>query len=138
MSKLTKGMYGMGTEFRSMSNLFGLRCGQKRRGMGLMIQSSVWYNKAGEKLGFGDLSVKDFQRISKELEDGEIFIVIDGRNSLKGSLGIDYMAEYAQYIITRNQMYCFDSWSPEEEVWEIQMGGLQYKVLKSGDLKSMI
>ena len=79
MAQLIKGMYGH--EFKPTCNLFGLYCGQMRGGDAKMTHNSGWYNKSGEKLGFGDLSVKDFKKISKELEKDELFIILGESDS---------------------------------------------------------
>jgi hypothetical protein len=74
MVQLTKGMYG--TEFNRTSSLFGLRCGQMSRGQSKITHNSGWYNKSGEKLGWGDLSLKHFKRIADEIAEDELFIVL--------------------------------------------------------------
>ena len=74
MKRLKKGLYGH--EFRHTSNLFGLGCGQMSAEGGRVIKNGGWYNRSGEKLGWGDLSVEDLRRISCELEDGELFIIL--------------------------------------------------------------
>src|SRR6185369_424422 len=85
-----------------------------------MIKNAGWYNKAGEKLGWGDLSTDDFFRIRRELEDGEMFIILSERDSFwnfatqPGLLGhnvvtkpdveapgVDYVAAKARYIIIK-------------------------------------
>ncbi|MEK7595986.1 MAG: hypothetical protein AAB564_00320 [Patescibacteria group bacterium] len=154
MAQLTNGMYGH--EFYSTSNLFGLRCGQMRGGDTKMTHNSGWYNKSGEKLGFGDLSTKDFQRISSELENGELFIILGEldsfwnfviRPSLIGSMartkptveasGVDYVAEHARYVIARNQLYRIDRYGDsKEEISEWR--GLQFKVLKPAAVKLLM
>lgn len=122
--RLTKGMYG--TEFRNTDcPLFGIKCGQMR---GDPISSdSGWYNQLGEKLGWGDLSPEDFQRISEQLELDEIFIILSKQDSfwkfvehigIIGSLskttptaeapGIDYVSEHAIYIISPGKCYRVD------------------------------
>ena len=77
--QLKKGMYG--EEYNQTGNLFGLRCGQ-HRSIEKITHGSGWYNSVGEKIGWGDLSVKDFERISEELNFGEIFIVLSEYLSL--------------------------------------------------------
>ena len=154
MAQLTKGMYGH--EFHSTSDLFGLRCGQMRGGDAKMTHNSGWYNKSGEKLGFGDLSTKDFQRISSELEDGELFIILGESDSfwnfvtrpgLIGSMaqtkptveapGVDYVAEHAMYVIARNQLYRIDRYGDSKEETS-EWRGLQFKVLKPDATRSLM
>lgn len=74
---LTKGMFG--SEFNS-NTFFGLRCGAMR-GQNKMGHNNGWYNKAGEKLGWGDIDAKDFKNIQKELEEGQLFILLGEHDS---------------------------------------------------------
>jgi hypothetical protein len=123
MTQLTKNMYG--TESRRTGNLFGLACGQMRGRQ--FVHNGGWYNKAGEKLGWGDLSVDDFMTIALELEEGEVFIVLHERASfwqfvtrpgLLGSdaqtavdinsPGLDYVSENAAYIIAPCEIFVVD------------------------------
>ena len=71
--RLTKGMFGH--EFApAQGALFGFRAGQMRSND--YVHNGGWYNKAGEKLGWGDLSEEDMVRLMQELEDGEFFIIL--------------------------------------------------------------
>lgn len=153
MVQLTKGMYGHEFHY-SKGDLFGLRCGQMRGDDAKMTHNSGWYNKSGEKIGFGDLSTKDFQRISSELDDGELFIILGEsysfwnfvtRPGLIGNMaqtkptveapGVDYVAEHAMYVIARNQLYLiFKDLREETSEWQ----GLQFKVLKHDAVKSLM
>jgi len=141
MAQLTKGMYGQ--QFQRVSKVFGLSCGQIRSRPDKTTHNSGWYNKLGEKLGWGDLDVDDFRRISSELENGEFFIILGeqdsywrlhetGRAHLEEAPGVDYVAEHAMFIITQGQLYFVnDSGFREEETKD--MYSLQFKVLNGHD-----
>lgn len=120
MSRLVKGLYGH--EFRSESRLFGLICGQMR--VMELVHNGGWYNQHGEKLGWGDLSKDDLNRIKAELEPGEIFVVLPEHASfwnfvthpgMIGSMsvvkpdeqapGVDYIREHCSWIITPGKIY---------------------------------
>lgn len=123
MPRLTKGVYGH--EFDHIQEgPFGLRTGQTRFGIGKITHNSGWYNKLGEKLGFGDLSSGDFERIKAELQEMELFIILNEhdsfrnfviRNGVIGGMaavdqsveapGIDYVAELCRYIIAKGRVY---------------------------------
>lgn len=76
--RLIPGMFG--SEFNPVEGTpFGLRCGQMRTND--FIHNGGWYNAAGEKIGWGDLSPSDFLRITKELVDGETFIILSETDS---------------------------------------------------------
>jgi hypothetical protein len=141
MIQLTKGMYPKG---KYGAGLFGLHFEQMRGKNTMMIKNSGWYNKSGEKLGWGDLSIQDFQRISRELRKDQFFIILSewdsfwkfvtfhgsGRHSKiivsrkEKAPGIKYVAEHAAYVIALNKLYKVD-----------HFGELKKKTLKEGDLK---
>jgi hypothetical protein len=143
MARLTKGMYG--SERRPTGDLFGLRCGQicfKNK----IVHNGGWYNKSGEKLGWGDLSREDFERISKELEHGESFIVLNEQDSfwkfatMHGgpkveAPGIDYVAQHAKYVISKDQPYKVDA---REKETISEPSGLILKVLKPEEVKAFM
>ena len=68
---LTKGMFG--SEFSSKA-AYGLRCGQMNNGR--RGHNAGWYNARGEKLGWGDLSQEDVDRLMAILPEGELFITL--------------------------------------------------------------
>ena len=156
MAQLTKGLYGH--QFENASQLFGLRCGQIRGKD--FVHNGGWYNKAGEKLGWGDLSVEDFQRIRRELEEGEMFIILGESDSFwnfverPGLLGhnavtkpdveapgVDYVAAKARYIITKRPedgfgMYVVNDYSPKED--QVNLDGLMFHAMKREDAKAFL
>ncbi len=121
--QLTRGMYG--DEFHSLSELFGLICGQMVYPK--IIHNAGWYNRKAHKLGWGDLGHAHFRRISEEIDQGEFFVVLSEFDSfwefveevgVIGSQckqepwfetpGFEYVVERARYIIGRNQLYMID------------------------------
>ena len=154
MAQLTQGMFG--TEFRKRPEtaLFGLHCGQIRGRE--FVHNGGWYNRAGEKLGWGDLSLVDFQKIAEGLEEGELFIILAESDSfwnfverpgIIGSMavvkptadapGVDYVAEKAMYIIGFMELYVIDRWGDCKEATR-NIDGLPFKVLKEADVKTFI
>jgi hypothetical protein len=144
MAQLTKGMYG--DEFGPTSNLFGLYCGQMRGGPTKLTHNSGWYNRRGEKLGWGDMSKEDFRRISRDLEDGELFIIISEQDSfwrfvtrpgiigrmakVRSNIdapGVKYVVEHAMFIIAKGQLYYVDRYNSSGET--LERVGLHFKVL---------
>ena len=125
--RLTKGVYDnltfgiVGKPNESMSGLFGLYEGQIRGSS--VVHNGGWYNNLGEKIGWGDLSEKDLQKISRDLKSDEAFIVLGEHESfwnfvthygVVGALcqtkseeqnpGLDYVIKYARYAIFSNQI----------------------------------
>lgn len=123
MAQLTRGMYG--SEFNPQSNLFGLTCGQVHGGMNKRTHNSGWYNKTGEKLGWGDLATPDMARIALALEPDELFIVLSEGDSSwetrqrgvqEEAPGLAYVAEHALYVIALNHLYMVtDYWRDSGE-----------------------
>ena len=150
--RLTKGMYGR--EFKPESELFGIRCGQIRART--IVHNGGWYNQRGEKLGWGDLSPEDFQRISDGLENGELFIVlyesdsfwsfvtkpviIGSRTTVRPDVeapGVEYVVEKCGYVIAKNRLYYVDRYeSSREETFEWY--GVQFTALKREAAKALI
>ncbi|MCK9351946.1 MAG: hypothetical protein WCT49_01465 [Candidatus Paceibacterota bacterium] len=152
MTQLTKGMYG--SEFHHLSELFGIHCGQMRCDKKI-THNSGWYNRNGEKLGWGDLDALDFQRISEEIEEGETFIVLSEQDSFRnfvkrsgviGSIvtvddaeqcpGIEYMAEKALYVITRGKLYKTNRYDSGNKVY-LQYG-VSFELVALGEMKKLI
>lgn len=82
------------------------------------VHNGGWYNKAGERLDFGDLSIADFRRISVGIPDGELFIVLDesdtwlrhfeGEKPDVEAPGVEYVAAKCCYIIAPLVVYLVD------------------------------
>jgi len=116
MPQLTIGMYG--TEFQLGRNPFGLRCGQMHVADDRIVHNGGWYNAHGEQLGWGDLSPKDFLRISRELEDSELFIVLSEWNAFGNFVtepsavtGMEDVAEKCRYIIGKDRLNLVDDYA---------------------------
>ena len=154
MAQLTKGMFG--TEFgkRSETALFDLRCGQIRSRD--FVHNGGWYNRAGEKLGWGDLSLADFQKIAEDLEEGELFVILHESDSfwnfverpgIIGSMavvkptveapGVEFVAEKAAYIIAPMECYYVDRYGSHKEI-RTTIDGMPFTVLKADDVKTFI
>lgn len=155
MGRLIKGMYD--TEFRSTGTLFGLHCCQMRGGPNGVTHNSGWYNRQGEKLGWGDLDANDFQRISRELQDGEFFVILSESDSFWnfvtrlgaiGSMcetrpdvnapGPDYVAEKALYVIVPGAVYVVDQRGWYKKATMTIRGGLTANVLKKDAVKALL
>lgn len=154
MTQLTKGMYG--SQFANASSLFDLRCGQMR-GRDRMTHNSGWYNKAGEKLGWGDLSAKDLRRISREIETGELFIVLGEQDSFWnfvthygaiGSMcrtkpeeqapGADYVAEKCQFIVARGRICLVDRYGSIKDATVALSQDLTCEVLSAAAARKLM
>lgn len=147
MAQLTKGMYG--SQFERASRLFGLSCGQIRGKD--FVHNGGWYNKQGEKLGWGDLNVE----IRRELEEGEMFIILGEQDSFwnfattPGLLGhnwgtkptieapgVEYVAAKARFIITRDGYHFVDNYSRKDE-W-VNFNGLEFRVVPRANAKAFL
>jgi len=123
MNRLIKGCFGHQFEKTIVPGFEFLRCGQMRSRENFG-HNAGWYNKKGEKLGWGDLNKKDVEMIQTSLQEGELFITLSEHDSFWkfvksfgpiGSMcttdqdednpGIDYVAEKSRYIIARNELF---------------------------------
>jgi hypothetical protein len=112
MAQLTKGMFGMGygrVDSRPARELFGFSSGHISRQD--LIHNGGWYNKAGEWLGWGDLSPLNLKRLAEVLEEGEIFVVLYERD--RAGNGCEdatptFLAENAGYVVTKDVVHYVD------------------------------
>jgi len=101
------------------------------------FHNAGWYNSNGNKLGWGDLSHGDLDKILKALQPGELFIILHEQDSFWnfvtaiGPIGsmckvkseeqkpaLDYLAEHAACIVGNGQIRHIDRYSkdvPSEE-----------------------
>lgn len=131
----------------------GLEHGQKRD-QGIIVQSAVWFNTRGERLGFGDVCKKDLERIAAELKDDYFVVmrpgsvVIPGRpvpkpgkpytmDDIKSEITLEIMANYAAYVIGRNAMYTIEHDDVYEEK-KLRRDGLVFTFVTPNKFKQMI
>ncbi len=121
------------------------------------IHNGGWYNKKGEKLGWGDLSVDDFRKISSNLVGSDLFIILNENaafwnfvthnpgftgamctvNPDAESPGFEYVAEKCIYVIAKYRFYFVDRIG-DTDGETIKRRGLVFKVLKKDDVKAFI
>lgn len=121
MTQLIRGMYTQ-THY-SNRGTFGLYNGQMR--LTHAVHNGGWYNKAGERLGVGDLDVDDLETITLGLEEDELFIVLPEHASydrfFKGTFvdaitpGPAHVAAEAIYIIGPCEVMLVDRYGFHEE-----------------------
>lgn len=133
--RLKRGMYG--SEFKRTSNLFGIHCGQMRSGKDKRVHNGGWYNKFGEKLGWGDLSIQDFISIRGSLREDELFIILkedasywnfvsfQGKNRVflakkESYPGISYVVRHCIYIIASDSIYSVRDFEVGEDELEMR------------------
>jgi hypothetical protein len=151
MQELTKGMFGH--EFDRKNARFGIGAGQMRSQQ--VCHNAGWYNKKGEKLGWGDLSAEDMKTILADLQDGEMFIILSEQDSFwhfvthnggLGSLcttkpeesapGVDYVAANARFILVKGQAYY--ACQPCEAPTTRDVGGVLMKEISRQDIEALI
>ncbi|MEK7089281.1 MAG: hypothetical protein AAB920_00495 [Patescibacteria group bacterium] len=148
MAQLTKEMYG--SALRPIVGPFGLSTGQKCVDMRIVDRDGGWYTKRGERLGFGELSAHDFLKIISDIDNDELFIILDGtdaywnfQNSKTGSMaklsidapGIDYVAKHAQYVLAHKQAYYVADYPQKIFKWD---NGLRLRPLTSNSVKEFM
>ena len=137
-AQLRPGVFGY--RIGSEKNLFGLSYGQIHFSEESIYKNAGWYNKSCKRIGCGDLSADDFRRISDELEDGEMFIVLGEVRSLREPMDpdVDYVAESALYVITPGRMYAVNQGHIENGVMVVETCGLQLGVLDLDVVKALM
>ena len=103
---LTKCVYGFETNNKKTPFNF---LNEQRR-VDSIIDNAGWFNADGERLGSGDLSIKDMEKISKTIPMAEAFFVLTEANSGwdlpkeldRAAPGRDYIIENASWIIGRD------------------------------------
>jgi len=111
---LTKGMYGSESNNNPIP-YFNLRCGQMR--WNDLVHNGGWYNKKGEKLGWGDISADDLIHLSNTLPEWEEFYILpEGASYYKfveaiekkndpiltiDAPGMEYVNENCRWVISR-------------------------------------
>lgn len=106
MALLKKCVYGY--ENDSKKTPFNLLNNQVR--VDSMIDNAGWFNAAGERLGGGDLSIKDMGKISRYIPSSEMFFVLSEVNSSwdmpkeldRAAPGFDYVVRNATWICCTN------------------------------------
>ena len=137
---LTKGLWGA----RNSGNgcqLLGMHHGQMRPDR--LVHDAGWYNQRGESLGWGDLGPVDFSVIRDNITAGEMFIALSERNSCcEGTKldveapGIDYVAEKACYIVSKEGVFAVDdSWPLDRPMVR---HGLQFVLIRRAKVLAFI
>jgi hypothetical protein len=129
--KFVPGMFGSEFSFRPAENgtrVLGLTTGQTRMGADKVGHNAGWYNKRGEKVGWGDISLRDMTRIVQLLAKGasdELFITMGEQDSFwnfvekpigpigamcktteqEKAPGFDYLVEHAMYVISKEGIH---------------------------------
>jgi hypothetical protein len=156
MNRLTKGCFGHQFQKITVPGFEFLTCGQIRTHENFG-HNAGWYNKNGEKIGWGDLSKKDVQNIQKALQDGELFITVSEHDSFWnfvrefGSIGsmcrttideqapgIDYVSEKSRFIIAHNELFAnaVEFWIKPGEKKEVD--GIQFTGLEINEIKKLM
>jgi hypothetical protein len=74
-----------------------------------MSHNGFWWNKFGQYIGMGDLSIGDLARIRNEITEDEIFIVTPEDCIGEPSLDeFDFILKYCQFIIVKGHIFTVD------------------------------
>jgi len=97
------------------------------------IHNGGWYNAKGEKIGWGDLSRGDLQRISMEIPEGDVFYVLSESDSfwnfvesnpgLTGEFcetapteknpGLEYVRSKVMWVVVRGGNYSISKYNTQ-------------------------
>lgn len=146
---LTKGMYGDRKPGR-----FGLRDAQMRPSGVKCAHNAGWYNGAGEKLGWGDLSSADLRAVAAGLEEDELFITLPevpshaafrfpklfrwvGRKGPEDAPGRTYVRRHAVYAVTRGHVHLVDHHGDRQEKAYVR-DGVRIERMTEPELKKLM
>ena len=140
--KLTKGIFSQ--QFDKTKTPFGLVNDQRRTDS--IINSAVWFNIAGERLGSGDLSLKDMEKISSKIEPGEAFIVVGEGDAIweipdeanNDAPGFDFLAKKMLWSITNQGIIRVRDYVCSSDLGEVVRDGVKYnRISREAMLKSI-
>lgn len=110
MAQLIKGMFGggdLGLDPDEARRTFGFSTGNCASPS--IIHNGNWFNRAGEFLGWGDLSSEDLDRVPRVLDIDELFIVLyESDHQGFGDVTPTRLADKAVYAADRNTLYFVD------------------------------
>jgi hypothetical protein len=132
--KLYQGMYSDASN--PVTNLFGLQSGQTRETR--LAHNGGWYNKSGKKLGWGDISPKDFRRIAREIIRGEFFFITPEEFSSEESPGLDYVLDHVIFATAAGQFYHIVDSQPAKDGMKQKIKGIDFAVISRRDFKKGI
>lgn len=148
---LEKGCFGHQFERKVVPGFEFLHCGQirSRENFG---HNSGWYNKFGEKLGWGDLSKEDIVKIIKAIPKDEIFITLGEHDSFwnfvtelgmigsdcktrssEQAPGIHYIAEKCRYLIRNDGIYTKEFYDRKAGS-SYELEGIKIKVISEKEI----
>lgn len=142
VTTLTKGMF----EEHPSPGAFGLCSGQTRSRAVKLAHNGGWHNQTGQYLGWGDLSAHDLKRVSDEIDEGNVFIVLHEHDSYWNYLrrfpsgdptekGVAYVAEHASYIVHKQGMYCVDKYDDRTKRVEL---GIEFDVIRPSEVAELL
>ena len=153
--RLTKGCFGHQFKSNILRGFEFLRCGQMRR-KETFGHNAGWYNKLGEKIGWGDLNKEDVVQLTKTLQDGELFITLGEQDSfwnfvtkigVIGSMcatkeeekepGPYYVAEKARFVITNKGVFTAKSDYDDGRV-DYEIEGIKIKRITREEILRMM
>jgi hypothetical protein len=124
------------------STRFGLWAGQFYA-MNFIADAS-WYNQHGELLGSGDITFENVLRISAELQDGEMFILLRQHathplsNAEAISAGIDFVCSIASYAIAPGVVYALDHQNVYGRGQKVEYRGIKVEMITPESLRRLI
>jgi hypothetical protein len=132
---------------------FGLECGQECREA--LARKSGWYNQRGERIGWGDLTVQQMMRISREIGRKELFIVLPevasfsrhqplsyrrrfGTEFNEEAPGLGHIIAKATFIVDRYNIYMVDRYKPSDKNSSFLHKGIRVKLLPERHIREML
>ena len=128
-------------------NSFGLHAGQIRsvnysncRECGIdekLVHNGGWYNREGEKIGWGDLSLGDMENVRRHLEPKGAFIVLSETDSSEneGSELSDALGK-CLWLIVPGAIYEVSDYATRRV--PVEIGGISYVTISREDIPEIM
>ncbi len=88
----------------------GLRSGQFRA-LRRIACDYEWYDRYGNRLGFGELDTTDLKRIAEELGPNDVFVAVESpdhglrtSNTMREKTTLESLVKQSSYVITRGRV----------------------------------
>ncbi len=88
----------------------GLRTGQFRAVRHIACDYE-WYDKYGNRLGFGELDITDLKRIAAELRPDDVFVAVESPDhdlrtsyTMREKTSLESLVKHSSYVITRGRV----------------------------------
>lgn len=102
-----------------------------------LVHNGGWYNREGEKIGWGDLSLSDMENVQRHLESGGVFIVLSETDSCENE-GSDLSDALGKclWLIVPGAIYEVNDYATRRA--PVEIGGISYVIISHEDIPEIM